>query len=61
MSFYKKDETTNEILEAPNFVYSPDFVLLAEDVDEYIQLGILPMDGWYWFDSNNEAKTFFNS
>lgn len=61
MSFFKIDEVSNELLEAPNFVYGPnlDFVLLAEEVDEYKQLDVLPIDGWYWFDTVDEATHFF--
>jgi hypothetical protein len=53
MSFFKVD---GELLEAPNSVFSPDYVLLTEHKDEYI----LPIDGWYWFDTIEEAQTFFN-
>lgn len=49
MAFYKRDG--DEILEAPNFVSGPGFELLAENHSEYAY----PVDGWYWFDSADEA------
>lgn len=40
---------------APNYVYAPTFTLVKEDKDTYS----LPIDGWYWFESEAEAKAFF--
>ena len=54
MAFYKNDG--GYLLEAPNFVYSKEYTLLAEDKDNYQ----LPIDDWYWFNSGEEAKKFFN-
>lgn len=56
--FYKVDEVSGELLRGPNFVHAPDFSLLAEDKDEYLALDIFPMDGWYWFDTEEEAREF---
>lgn len=53
MGFYKKDE--NQILAGENFVYSPIVTLKAEDKDTYEY----PQDGWYWFDTFDEALKFF--
>lgn len=63
MSFFKVDEVSSDILEAPNFVYGPnlDYILLAEEIDEYKQLDILPVDGWYWFDSREDAEAYFRA
>ena len=42
---------------APNFVYFPDGTsLLVENKDNYSY----PDNGWYWFDSEEAAKLFFN-
>lgn len=53
MGFYKK--TDNDILKGENFVFSPVVTLKAEDKDSYTY----PQDGWYWFDSFDEALIFF--
>lgn len=54
MSFFKNDDGL--LLEGPNAVYAPTFTLLKEDKDIYTY----PTDGWYWFDSEDEAREFFN-
>jgi len=53
MAFYKLD---NELLEAPNFVhgFGYDLNLITKDTYTY------PVDGWYWFDTIEEARIFFN-
>ena len=53
MGFYKKDD--NQILVGENYVYSPIVTLKAEDKDTYEY----PQDGWYWFDTFDEALQFF--
>ena len=53
MSFFKVD---GELLEAPNSVFGPDYVLLTEHKGEYT----LPIEGWYWFDNEDEARVFFS-
>ena len=54
MSFYKLDDGL--LLEGPNAVYAPTFTLLKEDKDTYTY----PIDGWYWFNSEEEARQYFN-
>ena len=53
MAFYFLDN--NELLEAPNFVIMQDIELNAAHKDEYT----LPINGWYWFDTIEQAKEFF--
>lgn len=53
MSFFKNDE--GMLLEGPNAVYAPAFTLLKEDKDTYTY----PVEGWYWFDSEEEARSYF--
>ena len=53
MGFYKKVD--DDILKGENFVFSPVVTLKAEDKDNYTY----PQDGWYWFDSFDEALIFF--
>lgn len=48
-----------DVVYAPNFVFAPNFALIKEDIEEYKALDIFPMDGWYWFDSDDEAYAFF--
>lgn len=54
MSFFKVIE--NEIWEAPIFVSAPTYDLFADLKDTYE----LPIDNWYWFETMEEAQTFFN-
>lgn len=53
MGFYKKVD--DDILKGENFVFSPVVTLKAEDKDSYGY----PQDGWYWFDTFDEALQFF--
>ena len=53
MGFYKKVD--EDILKGENFVFSPVVTLKAEDKDSYEY----PQDGWYWFDTFDEALRFF--
>ena len=50
--FYKKIE--GDLLKGEN-ISSPVVTLKAEDKDNYIY----PQDGWYWFDTFDEALAFF--
>ena len=50
--FYKKIE--DELLKGEN-INSPVVTLKAEDKDNYTY----PQDGWYWFDTFDEALAFF--
>lgn len=46
----------NDILEAPNFVHTPNISLFAEEKDSYTY----PIEGWYWFETIEEANSFFD-
>jgi hypothetical protein len=50
--FYKLD---GDLLYGPNFVYGPTFELLAGNKDTYTY----PVEGWYWFDTLEEACNHF--
>jgi hypothetical protein len=52
MSFYKLD--TGILLES-NHLLNKDYELIAANPADYE----LPIDGWYWFDSESEAREFF--
>lgn len=56
--FYKYE--SEMLLHAPNFVYHDEFTLLSSEVEEYKTLDVLPIDGWYWFDTAEDAYAFFN-
>lgn len=51
--FYKKDI---DIMYAPNLVYNINYTLNADLKDTYTY----PTDGWYWFDSIEDAYLFFD-
>jgi hypothetical protein len=51
--FYSFSE--DQLLYAPNAVYNKNFTLKKENKDEYAY----PVEGWYWFDSKEEAIQFF--
>jgi len=51
MAFYKRDGET--LMQAPNFVLGPDFSLTTENHAEHQY----PIEGWYWFDTLDEAMT----
>jgi hypothetical protein len=53
--FYKKQED-DQILYAPNWVEGPDIFLVAQNKDQYEY----PVDGWFWFESEEEAKLILN-
>jgi len=53
--FYKNDNNNN-LLYAQNFVCSPTFEIFADQKDKYQY----PVEGWYWFETDTEAYTFFN-
>ena len=50
--FYKLD---GELLYAPNYVLNADYELYRNQHESYTY----PVDGWYWFDSELEAREFF--
>ena len=49
--FYKKENDT--LFYAPNIIEGDGYVLVAQDKDQYEY----PIDGWTWFDSEEEAKS----
>ena len=51
--FYKLDAT---LLYGANFVINATYELRKETKDQHVY----PTDGWYWFDSLEEACSFFN-
>lgn len=53
MAFYKNDN--GSLLVGENFVYTPNFSMTKETKDEFDY----PIEGWYWFDSEDEANIFF--
>ena len=50
--FYKND---GDLLYGPNFVLNADYELRKETKDEHTY----PVDGWYWFDTEEEARAYF--
>jgi hypothetical protein len=52
--FYRLNN--DKLTHAPNVVRAPTFDLFRADRDTYTY----PVQGWYWFDSEEAAKTFFN-
>lgn len=56
--FYKLETQANEpnLLFGPNGVSNASYELHRALHETYAY----PIDGWYWFDSEIEAKTFFN-
>lgn len=51
--FYKLD---GDLLYAPNFVLNADYELRKETYTE----NVYPVDGWHWFNSVEDANTYFN-
>lgn len=51
--FYKS--TGVEILYAPNYIQSPNYYITVNDKDSQS----FPIDGWYYFDTKQEAESFF--
>jgi hypothetical protein len=50
--FYKLD---GDLLYGPNFVLNANYELRSETKDDHNY----PVDGWYWFDTEEDARTFF--
>lgn len=50
--FYKINEIGN-LMYGPNFVCNADYKLTRETKDQ----NIYPIDGWFWFNSESEAKS----
>lgn len=51
--FYLCEE--GQLLHAPNFVINKDYELRREMRDQYEY----PVHGWFWFDSEAEAKIYW--
>jgi len=51
--FYKNDSGT--LLYGPNFVLNVNYELRKETKSDYTY----PIDGWYWFDSEDDARNYF--
>ena len=51
--FYKNDNGT--LSYGPNFILNKDYELRAASKDQYAY----PVDGWSWFESEQEAISFF--
>lgn len=49
--FYKLDPDDVTILHGPNFVLNADYELRRDTKDEHSY----PVDGWSWYDSEEEA------
>jgi hypothetical protein len=54
--FYKVD-LSGVVIYGPNFVCGPfdHYKLLKDEKDTYMY----PIDGWYWFDTEQKAYEFF--
>jgi hypothetical protein len=50
--FYKLD---GDLLHGPNYVLNAEYELRRDSKDRYTY----PIGGWYWFDSDTEARVFF--
>lgn len=50
--FYKLD---GGLLFGPNFVLNANYELRRETHEEHTY----PIDGWYWFDTEEQARLFF--
>jgi len=50
--FYKLDA---DLLYGPNFVLNANYELRRETHDQHTY----PVDGWSWFDSKEQARSFF--
>jgi hypothetical protein len=48
--FYKNEN--GELIYGPNFVLNKNYELRKETHEQHTY----PVDGWYWFDSETEAK-----
>ncbi len=56
-AFYKLDPFSNIVIAGPNWVAGPyeSYYLSRGQKDTYTY----PIDGWYWFDSEEQAYNFF--
>jgi hypothetical protein len=51
--FYKLD---GSLLYGPNYVLNANYELRRETREDHSY----PVDGWYWFDTEEEARLFFD-
>ena len=51
--FYKLD---GSLLYGPNYVLNANYELRRETRNDHSY----PVDGWYWFDTEEEARLFFD-
>ncbi len=51
--FYKLD---GDLLYGPNFVLNANYELYKEEKDTHTY----PVDGWYWFDDEEQARLFLD-
>ncbi len=51
--FYKIQD--NQMIYTPNWVEGNGYILLKSEKNTYEY----PVDGWYWFDSEESANDFF--
>jgi hypothetical protein len=51
--FYKYQD--EQLFYAPNYVEGPNILLLSLEKDSYQY----PIDGWIWFESEEEAQNYF--
>ena len=51
--FYKLD---GSLLYGPNYVLNANYELRRETRDDHSY----PVDGWHWFDTEEEARLFFD-
>ena len=52
--FYKNDN--GQLLYGPNFVLNKEYELRKENRNNYNY----PVDGWVWFDNEDDAYVYFN-
>lgn len=52
--FYKYEEPSLHY--GPNYVLAPEYELFKETKDDHAY----PIDGWYWFDTIEDALAFFD-
>jgi hypothetical protein len=55
--FYKYESQTLHY--GPNYVYDENYALVKEHIESYLAGDVFPVDGWYWFDSREEALAYF--
>lgn len=48
--FYKRED--ENLLYGPNFVVNANYEMYKEEKDSYTY----PIDGWYWFDDETQAR-----